>query len=81
VDHSQAGAVKPLPDQEIDMAGDITFVKCPRGDSFPVRKTASPSTGHQQIICPRCGHDFDIVMDETVERLSPVLNLKLELAR
>ena len=50
-------------------AGDITFVKCPRGDSFPVRKTASLSTGHQQIICPRCGHDFDIVMDETVERL------------
>jgi transposase-like protein len=62
-------------------AGDITFVKCPRGDSFPVRKTASLSTGHQQIICPRCGHDFDIVMDETVERLSPVLNLKLAMAR
>lgn len=62
-------------------AGDITFVKCPRGDSFPVRKTASASTGHQQIICPRCGLDFDVTMDETVERLSPVLNLKLALAR
>jgi len=81
VDHSQVGAVKPLPDQEIDMAGDITFVKCPRGDSFPVRKTASPSTGHQQIICPRCGHDFDVTMDETVERLSPEPRLALALAR
>jgi transposase-like protein len=62
-------------------AGDITFVKCPRGDSFPVRKTASPSTGHQQIVCPKCGHDFEITMDETVERLSPVLKFKLALAR
>jgi transposase-like protein len=51
-------------------AGDITFVKCPRGDSFPVRKTASQSAGHQQIICPRCGHDFDVTMEETVERMS-----------
>jgi transposase-like protein len=76
------GAVKPLPDQEIAVAaGDITFVKCPRGDSFPVRKTASLSTGHQQIICPRCGHDFDITMDEKVERLSPGHSLKLALAR
>ena len=58
-------------------AGDITFVKCPRGDSFPVRKTASLSTGHQQIICPRCGHDFDVTMDETVERLSPDPRLTL----
>jgi transposase-like protein len=62
-------------------AGDITFVKCPRGDSFPVRKTSSLSAGHQQIICPKCGHDFDITMEETVERLSPVLNLKLAMAR
>jgi transposase-like protein len=52
-------------------AGDITFVKCPRGDSFPVRKTASPSAGHQQIVCPRCGHNIDVTMGETVERLSP----------
>jgi transposase-like protein len=63
------------------MAGDITFVKCPRGDSFPVRKTASPSPGHQLIICPRCGHDFDIVMEETVERLSPEPKLALAMAR
>src|SRR5438270_5279651 len=43
-------ASKPLPafDEEIAMAaGDITFVKCPRGDSFPVRKTASASTGNE----------------------------------
>jgi transposase-like protein len=77
VDHSQVGSVTPLPEQEIDMAGDITFVKCPRGDSFPVRKTDSPSAGHQQIICPKCGHDFDVTMDETVERLSPEPNLAM----
>ncbi len=58
-------------------AGDITFVKCPRGDSFPVRKTASRSAGNQQIICPRCGHDFDVTMEETVERLSREPNLPL----
>jgi hypothetical protein len=46
-----------------------------------VRKTASPSPGHQQIICPRCGHDFDIVMEETVERLSPEPKLALAMAR
>jgi transposase-like protein len=63
--------LKLLPEEEIAMAvGDITFVKCPRGDSFPVRKTASRSAGHQQIICPRCGHDFDVAMEETVERMS-----------
>jgi hypothetical protein len=50
-------------------------------DSFPVRKTASPSPGHQQIVCPKCGHDFDITMEETVERLSPVLKFKLAVAR
>lgn len=72
----QVGKIKLLPDEEIAMAvGDITFVKCPRGDSFPVRKTASLSAGHQQIICPRCGHDFDVTMDETVERLSPEPNV------
>jgi transposase-like protein len=70
--------LKLLPDEEIAMAtGDITFVKCPRGDSFPVRKTASLSAGHQQIICPRCGHDFDVTMEETVERLSPEPNFSL----
>jgi transposase-like protein len=63
--------LKLLPEEEIAMAaGDITFVKCPRGDSFPVRKTSSRSAGHQQIICPRCGHDFDVTMEETVERMS-----------
>jgi transposase-like protein len=79
---AESGCRKLLLTRRIAMAaGDITFVKCPRGDSFPVRKTASLSTGHQQIICPRCGHDFDIVMEETVERLSPILNLKLAMAR
>lgn len=62
-------------------AGDITFVKCPRGDSFPVRKTASPSAGHQQIVCPKCGHDFDVTMDETVERLSPEANVGMAKTR
>jgi transposase-like protein len=61
-------------------AGDITFVKCPRGDSFPVRKTSGRSEGHQQIVCPRCGHDFDVTMEETVERLSQP-NLALAMAR
>jgi transposase-like protein len=74
----QACTLKLLPDEEIAMAaGDITFVKCPRGDSFPVRKTASRSVGNQQIICPRCGHDFDVTMEETVERLSREPNLTL----
>jgi transposase-like protein len=62
-------------------AGDITFVNCPRGDSFPVRKTASPSSGHQQIICPKCGQDFDVTMDETVERLSPEANVGMAKTR
>jgi transposase-like protein len=70
--------MKLLPDEEIAMVtGDITFVKCPRGDSFPVRKTASRSEGHQQIVCPRCGHDFDVTMEETVERLSREPNFTL----
>jgi transposase-like protein len=70
--------LKLLPDEEIAMAaGDITFIKCPRGDSFPVRKTASLSPGSQQIICPRCGHDFDVKMEETVERLSRQPNFSL----
>jgi transposase-like protein len=82
VDQRQVGIVSRCLMRRIAMAaGDITFVKCPRGDSFPVRKTASPSTGHQQIICPRCGHDFDVTMDETVERLSPEPKLVLATAR
>ncbi len=51
-------------------AGDITFVECPYGDSFPVRKTASPSTGTQQVVCPKCGHFFQILLPESVERMS-----------
>jgi hypothetical protein len=51
-------------------AGDITFIECPYGDSFPVRKTATRSCGIQQIVCPRCGHGFDIMLPESVERLS-----------
>jgi transposase-like protein len=51
-------------------AGDITFIECPYGDSFPVRKTATRSSGVQQIICPRCGHSFDVMLPESVERLS-----------
>jgi len=51
-------------------AGDITFLECPYGDSFPVRKTADRSSGTQQVICPRCGRGFDVVLPEAVERLS-----------
>jgi transposase-like protein len=58
-------------------AGDITFIECPYGDSFPVRKTASLSSGIQQIVCPKCGHGFDVMLDETVERLSREPNLTL----
>jgi transposase-like protein len=52
------------------MAGDITFIECPYGDSFPVRKTSNRSSGIQQIVCPRCGHTFEVMLEETVERLS-----------
>jgi transposase-like protein len=55
-------------------AGDITFIECPYGDSFPVRKTASRSSGIQQIVCPRCGHGFEVMLEETVERLSRETN-------
>jgi hypothetical protein len=82
VEADQVAARCCLPTREIDMAaGDITFVKCPRGDSFPVRKTTSPSAGHQQIVCPRCGLDFDVTMDETVERLSPEPNMGMAKTR
>ncbi|MGC2695184.1 MAG: hypothetical protein WA738_05275 [Candidatus Angelobacter sp.] len=58
-------------------AGDITFIACPYGDSFPVRKTSSRSSGTQQIVCPKCGHRFDVTLEETVERLSREPNLRL----
>ncbi len=51
-------------------AGDITFIVCPYGDSFPVRKTASLSSGSQHVVCPRCGQEFDVDLPESVERLS-----------
>jgi transposase-like protein len=51
-------------------AGDITFIECPYGDSFPVQKTSSRSSGIQQVVCPKCGHGFEVRLEETVERLS-----------
>jgi transposase-like protein len=60
----------PLIEESAMAAGDITFVECPYGDSFPVRKTASRSSGVQQIVCPKCGHGFEVTLEETVERLS-----------
>ena len=63
-------------------AGDITFIQCPQGDSFPVQKTASRSSGAQQVVCPRCGRSFEVKLEETVERLSrePRLVLKTRFA-
>jgi hypothetical protein len=63
-------------------AGDITFLECPYGDSFPVQKTSSRSSGMQQIVCPKCGHGFEVALEETVERLSrePKLGLKVPFA-
>jgi len=58
-------------------AGDIMFVECPYGDSFPVRKTEDRSSGNQRIVCPKCGHGFDVTLEETVERLSPESKLRL----
>jgi transposase-like protein len=51
-------------------AGEIAFIECPYGDSFPVRKTAALSCGTQQVVCPRCGNFFDVELPESVERLS-----------
>jgi transposase-like protein len=56
-------------------AGEITFIQCPYGDSFPVQKTTSRSSGIQQVVCPKCGHAFEVSLEETVERLSQGLNL------
>jgi transposase-like protein len=58
-------------------AGEITFIQCPYGDSFPVQKTTSRSSGIQQVVCPRCGHGFEVRLEETVERLSQDFNLTL----
>jgi transposase-like protein len=60
-------------------AGDITFIKCPQGDSFPVQKTASRSSGLQQVVCPRCGHSFEVKLEETVER--PSVGLRMPVTR
>ncbi len=49
---------------------DITFIECPYGDSFPVRKTSKRSCGIQQIVCPECGHSFELMLEGSVERLS-----------
>jgi transposase-like protein len=62
-------------------AGDITFIQCPQGDSFPVQKTASRSLGAQQVICPRCGRSFEVKLEETVERPSAKLGLRLAVTR
>lgn len=50
--------------------GEIAFIECPYGDSFPVRKTEAHSCGTQQVVCPRCGNFFVIEFPESVERLS-----------
>jgi transposase-like protein len=67
----------PLRGDAAMAAGEITFIQCPYGDSFPVQKTTSRSSGIQQVVCPRCGHGFEVRLEETVERLSPGLNLTL----
>jgi len=52
------------------MAASITFIECPYGDTFPVRKTSKRSCGIQKIECPQCHHTFDVMLPESVERLS-----------
>ena len=66
----EAWTIKPRVGGDDMAAGDITFIECPRGDSFPVRKTADRSSGSQQVVCPKCGHSFDVIFPESVERLS-----------
>ncbi len=48
----------------------ITFIECPYGDTFAVRKTSDRCCGAQTIACPECGHSFEVMLEETVERLS-----------
>lgn len=48
----------------------IIFIECPFGDSFAVRKTSDRSCGIQQIVCPDCGKSFELMLEESVERLS-----------
>jgi transposase-like protein len=55
-------------------AGDITFIECPFGDLFPVRKTAPRAWDFQSMECPRCGEKFEVLLEESVERLSPERN-------
>jgi len=62
-------------------AGDITFIECPRGDSFPVQKTEKLSSGLQQVVCPRCGHSFEVKLEETVERPSARLGFTVAVTR
>ena len=57
--------------KELSMAaGDITFIECPFGDLFPVRRTATRAWDFQKMECPRCGHKFEVLLEESVERLS-----------
>jgi transposase-like protein len=55
---------------EFMAAGQITFIECPWGDTFPVRKISERSSGIQHIVCPDCGKTFDVCLPESVERLS-----------
>lgn len=67
---AQSGLATVRVDKEFMAAGDITFLECPYGDSFPVRKTATVSPGCQQVVCPKCGQFFDVLLPESVERMS-----------
>ncbi|HMC31385.1 MAG TPA: hypothetical protein VKL99_11170 [Candidatus Angelobacter sp.] len=62
-------------------AGEITFIECPQGDSFPVQKTASRSSGIQQVVCPRCGLSFEVKLEEMVERISSKLGLRVAVTK
>ncbi len=62
-------------------AGEITFIQCPHGDSFPVQKTANRSSGIQQVICPRCGYGFEVRLEETVERPSAQMGFSVAVTR
>jgi len=62
-------------------AGEITFIQCPQGDSFPVQKTSNRSLGMQQVVCPRCGRSFEVRLEETVERLSAKLGFRVAVTK